>query len=221
MKKTVFLFIILFSLNCFSQKNPEGQIGSWYMYNGSHLLSDKISLKSMAHFRFFDLANDIQQFIGRVGVNYKLNKNVSTTLGFAYLNTDATYGVNEGNVNEERFYQDLNIKHHLSKLGIAHRFRAEQRFFNETFGHFVRYQLGLNYPISNKWSTYIYDEVFFDFDDEVFNQNWLGAGVTYKASKEIKLKLGYQNIEINNGPQFDRVLLGLILTTDHRKKTKI
>lgn len=218
MRKTLLLLIILFSLKNFAQKNPENQIGTWYMYNGSHILSDKISLKSMAHFRFFDFGNDMQQFIGRIGLNYKLNKNVSTTLGFAYVNTDATYGVDKGNVNEERLYQDLNIKHSVTKLGIAHRFRAEQRFFNETIGHFIRYQIGLNYPISNTWSTYAYNETFFDFEGDIYNQNWLGAGITYKASKEIKLKFGYQNISVNNGPKFDRILLGLILTTDHRKK---
>jgi hypothetical protein len=219
MKKTILLLFILFSINNFAQKNPENQLGAWYMYNGSHTLSDSFSLKSMAHFRFFDFGNDLQQFIGRVGGNYKINQYMSATLGYAFLNTDTTFDVDAGDFNEHRIYEDFNIKHKVSQLGFAHRFRAEQRFFNATTGHFIRYQLSLSYPISDRWSTYVYDEIFFDFDGEAFNQNWLGFGFSYKTSNKVKLKFGYQKISLNNNnTDLDRLLLGIVLSTDHRTK---
>lgn len=217
MKKTFLLFIILFSLKNNAQKNPEGQLGTWYMYNGSHTISDKFSLKSMAHFRFFDFAGDMQQFFGRIGGNYKINKNINATLGYAFINTDATFNLDGGDINEHRVYEDLNIKHSVSSFGFAHRLRAEQRFFNNTTGHFIRYQLGLSYSISQDWSTYLYDEIFFDFNGQAYNQNWLGFGFVYKTSSTTKLKIGYQRISINNGSDLDRLLLGVIINTDHRK----
>ena len=64
----------------------------------------------------------------------------------------------------------------------------------------------------------MYNEIFFDFDDEAYNQNWLGAGFQYKISKATKLKIGYQKIGVNNGGSFDRLLLGIAINTDHRKK---
>jgi len=218
MKKAVLAVLLLLSINNFAQKNPENQLGAWYMYNGSHTLSDTFSLKSMAHFRFFDLSNDMQQFIGRIGGNYKINQHLSATLGYAILNTDATFGVDGGDVIEHRVYEDFNVKHKISQLGFAHRFRAEQRFFNATTGHFIRYQLSLSYPISDLWSTYLYDEIFFDFDGEAFNQNWFGFGFSYTASNKVKLKFGYQKISLDNDSHLDRLLLGIVLTTDHRKK---
>lgn len=214
MKKLLILVTLLFSISITAQlKNPEKSLGAWYMYNGSHKLSEKYSLKSMAHFRFFDMGNDMQQFIGRIGGNYKINKTLNVTVGYAYINTDGTYGLYGGNINEHRIYEDFNVKYKISKMAFAHRFRAEQRFFNSTTGHFIRYQLGMSYPISDEWSTFIYDEIFFDFDGEAFNQNWLGGGFKYKLNDAVKLKLGYQNMSINNGPTLDRVLVGLELTT--------
>ena len=97
MKKLTLLIITLFSLNSFAQQSvapdPTKELGVWYMYNGSHQISEKFSLKSMAHFRFFEIGDDIQQFIGRLGGNYKFNKTLSATVGYAFLNTDRTFGI--------------------------------------------------------------------------------------------------------------------------------
>ncbi|CAL2076414.1 DUF2490 domain-containing protein [Tenacibaculum sp. 190524A02b] len=219
MKKVYLAIIITMSaLSGIAQTNPENTFGAWYMYNGSHTLSNKFSLKSMAHFRFFEIGDDMQQFIGRLGANYKINTTLSATLGYAYLSTDTTYELDKGDFNEHRVYEDLNIKHKIAELGLAHRLRAEQRFFNSTTGHFIRYQLAFNYPICDKWSTYLYDEIFFDFDGEAFNQNWMGIGVKYKVSKGVKLQLGYMKIINDNHQGFDRVQIGVAINTNHQKK---
>ncbi len=222
MKKTVILLLFLFTINSYAQKNPDKELGVWYMYNGSHKVADKFSLKTMAHFRFFEIGDDMQQFIGRLGGNYKINNNLSATLGYAYLSTDPlnSYGVDGGDINEHRIYEDFNVKHKISDLGLAHRFRAEQRFFNSQTGHFIRYQLGLSYPLSKKWSTYLYDEIFFDFTGEAFNQNWLGAGFKYKLSNIVKLQVGYMNIINDVNRSFDRIQLGISISTNHLKKAK-
>ncbi len=222
MKKTVIFLLFLVSINSYAQENPEKELGVWYMYNGSHKVSDKFSLKTMAHFRFFEVGDDMQQFIGRLGGNYQFNKTVSATIGYAFLNTDDldSYNVDGGDDNEHRIYEDLNVKHKLSNLGIAHRLRAEQRFFESRTGHFIRYQLGLSYPLSKKWSTYLYDEIFFDFDGQSYNQNWFGTGLKYKLSDVVKLQVGYMNISNDASRSFDRIQLGIAISTDHRKKTK-
>ncbi|ARV07849.1 hypothetical protein BTO04_14585 [Polaribacter sp. SA4-10] len=214
------LCLILFSFKIQSQNSAENKLGAWYMYNGSHKVSDKFAVKTMAHFRFFEIGNNLQQLIVRTGGNYQINKNLSTTLGYAFINTDGTYKENGGEINEHRIYEDFNIVHKVSALNLAHRFRAEQRFFNANTGHFLRYQLGLSYPINNLVSTYLYNEVFFDFNGESFNQNWSGIGFKYKLSNTTKLQLGYQKITINGGGNFNRIQLGVSISTNHKKKTK-
>jgi hypothetical protein len=218
MKKLVALLTLLVFFQVNAQQNPEKELGIWYMYNGSHKLSDKFSIKSMAHFRFFEIGDDLQQYILRFGANYKFNKTFSATLGYAFLDTDSSYGIEGGTFGDHRIYEDLLANHKLGELSFAHRLRAEHRFFNSQTGHLLRYQLGLGYPISKKWSSYIYDEIFFDFDGgDAYNQNWFGLGVKYKLSKVVKLQLGYMSININN-QNLDRIQLGIAISTDHRKK---
>ncbi|CAM1374191.1 DUF2490 domain-containing protein [Tenacibaculum xiamenense] len=216
MKKITLLIFAFISLNTFSQKNPENSLGVWYMYGGSFQLSENWKLKSLAHFRMFDLTNDLQQYLYRVGANYKINKTLSVTGGYAYLNTDATFDVDGGNADEHRLYEDFNIKHKVSKLGFDHRFRLEHRFFEHDTQHWIRYQLGLSYPLTKTVSAFAFDEVFFNFQGETYAQNWIGGGVTYKASNSIKLKLGYMNISDKN-ISLDRIQLGIIFNTKLNK----
>ena len=222
MKKYILFAIIIWSVNINAQTtlpNPVEELGVWYMYNGSHRVSEKFSIKSMAHFRFFEFGEDMQQFIGRFGTNYKINKTFGATLGYAYLNTDTSYEVDGGTFGDHRIYEDLLANHNMGSLKFAHRLRAEQLFFRSLSGHFIRYHLGLSYPLSNIWSTYLFDEVFFDFTGQSYNQNWLGAGVKYQLSKVVKLQLGYMSINTDAGQNFDRIQMGIAISTDHRKKS--
>ncbi len=216
MKKIFILFFAFISFNMLGQKNPENSLGVWYMYGGSFELSDKWKLKSLAHFRMFDLTNDLQQYLYRVGANYKINKTLSVTGGYAYLNTDATFDVDGGNEDEHRLYEDFNIKHKASKLGFDHRFRLEHRFFERDTQHWIRYQLGLSYPLSKTLSAFVFDEIFFNFQGDTYAQNWIGGGLTFKASDHIKLKAGYMNIS-NNNISLNRIQLGIIFNTKLHK----
>ena len=218
MKKIVLLLLLLGSFTSIAQNNPQDELGAWYMYGGTHKLSSKWYVKSLAHFRFFNIGDDLQQVLLRAGVNYKTSNSTSILLGYAYLNTDTTFGLDGGEFNEHRIYEDFYFGHKVSKLTFAHRFRLEHRFFETNTQHWIRYQLALSYPLSKNWSTYLYDEVFLNFEGDTYAQNWLGAGFKYKLSKALKLQLGYQQISVNGGAKFNRIQLGIALTTNHQKK---
>jgi hypothetical protein len=108
------IFLILFlSFICIKtqeQKKPENQLGTWYMYNGSHKLSERYSLKTMAHFRYFELASKFQQEIYRLGINYTFTPKTNVTLGVSYASADVVYDTSSVNLYESRFYEDLNLK---------------------------------------------------------------------------------------------------------------
>ena len=92
MKKLLLLLCFcLFSLNNSAQNSAKDKLGSWYMYNGSHKLSEKFALKTMAHYRYFELASEFQQSIYRLGINYKLNSKINFTAGISYADTDTEY----------------------------------------------------------------------------------------------------------------------------------
>lgn len=213
MKKTLIILISFFSLQISAQQADQ-TMGVWYMYGGSHQLSEKFAIKSLAHFRFFEFGDDFQQLLIRVAPNYKISKTVNVSVGYAYFNTDSTYGLDGGETPEHRIYEDINVKYKTNKLTWAHRFRFEQRLLEPEMRNLFRYQLGFSHPIDEKWSAYLYDEIFFNFSGKAFNQNWAGLGVKYKLSNTVKLQLGYMKI-LNTRTDFDRIQLGFSINTKH------
>ncbi len=215
--KIIYISFLVCCTSILAQENPEKKLGTWYMYGGSHTLSENWKIKSLAHFRMFEPVSELQQSLLRFGANYKINKTLSVTAGYAYLDTDATYKQEGGTFGEHRIYEDFIIDHLVTKLKFNHRFRLEHRFFETETQHWIRYQLAASYPLNNKWSTYLFDEVFLNFQGDTFAQNWLGAGIAYKLSKEVKVKAGYMNIAQNN-TNFNRLQIGIVIATDHQKK---
>ena len=201
-----------------AQSNPEEKVGAWYSLGSSHKISNKTTLQPLAHFRFFTMTKDLQQLMLRFGVNHAFNKTISATLGYAYFNTDATFDQEGGTANEHRIYEDFNIKHAAQKFKFAHRFRLEHRFFETDTRHWIRYQIGINHPISSKLTAFTYNEVFFNFQGNTYSQNWFGLGLKRSLSKNVKAQLGYQNIALHGGANFHRIIMGISFSTNHIKK---
>lgn len=218
MKNILLAFALLLSTLIYGQKNPEKELGVWYAYGGSHKVSEKINLKTQAHFRFFDIASDMQQLMLRFGANYKINEKFSAYLGYGFFNTDATFDADGGDANEHRLVEDLNINYKHSKFSFSHRFRLEQRFFSAETRHWIRYNLGISHPVTEKLTAYVYGEYFYSLTNKINSQNWLGIGGKYAVTKNVKLQLGYHNISTNNGANFNRIIAGFSINTNHFKK---
>jgi hypothetical protein len=221
MKKiSVLLFLSLFCFKIQAQSSAEKELGTWYMYNGSHKISDKIKLKTSAHFRYYELASEYQQEIYRVGLNYDFNKKINITGGLVYSITDTSYKSDLPDLYEYRFYQDLNIKDTWSSIQVNHRVRLAQRFKRQNFTneikHRIRYGLFLKRPISKNWDTYAFSELFIKFASKPYSQNRTGAGFIKKLNDKINLKLGYFYTQFSN-KGLHRLQLGVTLNTNHIK----
>jgi hypothetical protein len=223
MKKLSFLLCLsLLSFKAQAQNSAEKNLGAWYMYNGSHKVSEKFAVKTMAHFRYFEVASEFQQEIYRLGINYSFNSKTNLTLGFSYATADVAYNSPSSNLYEYRFYEDLNVKSNWGKFIAKHRFRLEHRFIHKDISKdatqsWFRYNINIGYPISKKWSAYVFNELFLNLDrGKRFSQNWTGLGAIRKLNKSLKLKVGYFQIKTPNNT-FKRLQLGVILNTNHIK----
>lgn len=205
-----------------AQTSGENKLGTWYMYNGSHKISSKFVFKTSLHVRYFEFITEYQQEIYRLGFNYQINKNVNFTLGTVYSILDSSYKENLPDLYEYRFYQDLNVKDKWGAFLINYRIRLAQRFKRQNFEnkttHRIRYGLFLKYPISKQLVTYAFNEFFIKFTTKSFGQNRTGFGVVQKIRNQLKLKLGYMYTQFNN-EHSHRSQLGIILNTNHTKKT--
>ncbi|TXD51960.1 DUF2490 domain-containing protein [Polaribacter sp. IC066] len=223
-KRILFLCLSFMIYQTQAQKSAENQLGTWYMYNGSHKLSEKYALKTMAHFRYFELVSEFQQEIYRLGINYRFTKKIDLTLGASYSTGDLAYDMPSPHLYEWRLYEDLNIKSNWGKFNARHRFRLEHRFIHKNIvtdetRNWFRYDLTVNYPLSKKWSVYAFNELFLNIDtSKRFAQNWSGAGLLHQLNEQVKLKMGYFQIKLPNRV-LKRIQLGIILNTDFSQKT--
>jgi hypothetical protein len=223
MKKiSVLIFLSLFYFKIQAQSTAEKELGTWYMLNVSHKISEEIKLTTNAHFRYYELDSEYQQEIYRVGLNYSFNNKINVTGGAVYSITDTSYKENSPDLYEYRFYQDLNIKDTWNKIKVKHRVRLAQRFKTKNsekeVTHRIRYGLFLNYPISKNWETYTFSEIFIKFVSKPYSQNRTGAGFIKKINKKLKLKLGYFYTHFSN-THLHRLQLAVVLNTDFTKKT--
>ncbi|WP_226789010.1 DUF2490 domain-containing protein [Polaribacter porphyrae] len=205
-----------------TSQNTSDKFGNWFMYNGSHKIAENWKIQTMAHFRYYELADNFQQEIYRLATNYSIHKKLNVSIGYSYVTTDVVFGSPDPIVYENRIYEDINYTNFINKLKIRHRFRFEHRFITanatNSESHWFRYDLNLNYPISKSWSVYVFNEIFFNMDkSKRFVQNWTGFGFLHKLNQSIKLNFGYQQIKLPNDLQ-KRLLLGIILNTNHIKK---
>lgn len=215
-------FLLLFFCISFNlQSQNKNKLGAWYMYNGTHLLTKKINLKTSAHFRYFDVANNYQQEIYRVGVNYTFNKKINATTGSVYSITDTSYKAAEANLNEYRLYQDLNYKKSYNKLNLKQRIRLAQRFTKQNAvkktKHRIRYGVFFKYPLFKKINAYAFNETFIKFAIKSFGQNRIGTGFIKKTNNNFKVKVGYLQVQSPNKKNH-RFQFGILVNTNHLKK---
>lgn len=218
-KERVILCLLLFSFSLQAQNNADNKLGSWFMYNGSHKLSKKYALQTMAHFRYFELGTEFQQEIYRVGLNYAFNSKTNLTVGISYATADVLYDVPSNNLYEWRLYEDVNINAKWKKFKARHRLRLEHRFIHRNITinesrNWFRYDLNVNYPLSSNWSIYAFNEIFLNIDrSKTFAQNWTGLGILRKINDQLKVKFGYFQIKTPN-TVFKRLRFGVLLNTD-------
>lgn len=223
MKKIVLILSLMLTIQQYqAQTFAENKLGTWYMFNGSHQLSKKFALKTAIHFRYFELIEEYQQEIYRLGLNYKINKTFDFTFGSVYSITDTSYKRDGSDLVEYRFYQDLSAKDKWGKFSAKHRIRLAQRFRRQNFEnkttHRIRYGLFVNYPITKKLTTYGFNEIFIKFATKTFGQNRTGFGFLQKLSNQLRLKAGYMYTQFSQ-TKSHRLQLGVILNTNHIKNT--
>lgn len=222
-KLLVVLIILITSFQSQAQENGENELGSWWMLFANHRISDDFSIHSEIQYRTYEFGSNFNQLLVRAGLNYHLTDNSSVTLGYGNIPTDTSFEELEGEKNqrENRIYQQFATTQSLGNFKLSHRYRLEQRFFDDGFGntdtqHRARYSLRLTYPVSEKWFLTAYDELFINLQEPLFNQNRLYGAIGYKLNKMASFQMGYLKNHFTNS-DFERFQLGLSLKFDYRK----
>ncbi len=142
-------------------------------------------------------------FYAEQALTYKLNSNFSLTGSYLFQRANVVYN---NFVNENRFYTQAKYKHSINKFNFTHRFRFDGRFIHDRikketpFTHRLRYQLGLDFSLSENLYFTAYEEVFFNTfkaSEKIFGENWAYVGVGKKINEKNKIELGLLYITWN------------------------
>ncbi|MGC1204873.1 MAG: DUF2490 domain-containing protein [Flavobacteriaceae bacterium] len=218
---TTFILIFTISIN-YSQTTPEDEFGAWYMYNGTHKVSNKFDVISGLQLRSFEVLDNINLLFLYTGINYHLNENTTLTLGYSYLDIDRTFLITgETHLYENRPYEQISYKHKLSSLPIYHRLRLEHRrltFRKErtNFNRF-RYRLGTKISLNKTLFLNINNELFANLEGAVFTENRFIATLGINIFENVNFQIGYLNHEIN-GLNLNRLQVSINIKTNHLKK---
>lgn len=137
------------------------------------------------------------------GVSYDLAPNFALLLGGGRYTIYQPLALADGPLSvEKRLWEQLVVSQFLNRLKLEHRYRVEQRWFDQrdgssSFRQRIRYRLNASVPLNHKKMTAntvfvsVYDEIFLNPTGPVFERNRLYVGVGYQAGAHLTAQLGW------------------------------
>ncbi len=161
--------------------------------------TDKAYVRIEAQERFTNDADRLGQLLLRSLVGYRIDKDVNIGAGYAYVRTDP---VGPAQLNEHRFYQELNVRLLSTEGGVTldSRTRLEQRTFEEREDTSWRLRnfVQLRVPVSQNNKIVAYTEPFLDLNETGVQRGGLSiwrnfVGLSIPLAKNIEVVPGYLN----------------------------
>ena len=201
-------YLLLLILAGFTLTAQESNLGNWQCYFGSVQMNERWNWHNEVQLRNYNAIGDLEQLMIRTGFGYNLTEgNNNLLLGYGYiLSSNYLEGTDDKeSFPEHRIFQQFITRQNAWRVQLQHRYRFEQRFFEDDFKLRFRYFLGLNIPINHKtmenntWYGSIYNEIFLNTENVIFDRNRLYGGLGYKISPKLRFELAYMTQMFSNG----------------------
>lgn len=188
----------------FAQKS---EVGNWFMYFGNKKINQKFNWHHEVQYRNFNFIGDTEQLLLRTGLGYNLTENNNNLLfGYGYIYSEPYLPSSDQkiSINEHRIYQQFITKQTIGRFNFQHRYRFEQRFFENDFRMRLRYFVNFNVPLNKKTmenkTVYLssYNEIFINTEQNYFDRNRVYVGLGYRLSPMFKFEAGIMNQTLNN-----------------------
>lgn len=197
--KSFILFCLGMILFCSGVYAQNFDLGSWNILNVKYSLEDKWSLFGEAQIRSLKFYNYFHYYEYKGGINYKIHKNLSFSLGAGSYQTynEAGNFKSPKNNDEFRLWPQVILFQSVGVFKIEQRYRAEFRFTSNGYRNRYRYRVGVSYPFGKERSKYmpfqlsLSNELFFTDNEPYFERNRMLVAFSYKPSKSTTIQLGY------------------------------
>lgn len=210
------LFFVCINLKAQEKKTIENK-RNWFQYYFQLKLSKKINLTGDCGLRYAEKYKEKINTLGRLGFQYEINNKLSFSLGGAYF---SQFNYDKIFREEWRAYQEVLYKSAYQILNYSHRFRVEERYFENIqtkksdFTVRFRYRIYFNLPLNHSGMNEDYtlflhggDEIFLHsgkLTESYFDQNRLLIGLGFKWNANTTLQLTWnQQYAQRNKTQFE------------------
>lgn len=201
------LLTLTFSLSCLADDDTSIWVSNTYQtdFGGSNYVAF-LELQP----RFNQHVEKFSQLIIRPFFGYKLNKQLTASIGFAWqgeYNSSDKFDLATKDIIEQLQWGD-NL---TPELNFQYRFRLEQRFFEDAdLSHRMRHRFRFAYTLpETKFYLIAFDELFVYFNSvnsgrlehsvqAGINQNRSYFGLGYKITPKVNVDTGYQLQYVNN-----------------------
>lgn len=188
----------------------------WLHAPTQYTITEKFSVMSDASPRFGTEEGGVDQFLLRSGLQYKLGRDWTGTLGF-----DTVDNYNPSRNHENRLWQQLQCQRRIRGHTFTARLRVEERHFTGKDGDSIRARMMLraNQKIgTSKFSVIYFDELFLtlntmpDGPAAGVDRNRIFGGLGYAVSRTKTIEAGYRVEYINRTDIDDEKRRQLVVT---------
>ena len=206
LKFPILLFCFTFIYNAIFSQSPTENAG-WVFITHTQNLSKKFKALADVQLRTGDKFIHFKTLLLRGALGYKINKEQSAALGYAYKNDWKEENGMLTHSPENRIYEQYLFEARIKRTQVSFRLRQEQRFVKETKDYqfsqrsrvFLSFQIPLaaNADFSNGFYATIQNEVFLNtqhkekVNNNLFDQNRPFISMGYRWSKKIDTEIGY------------------------------
>lgn len=241
MKKSIYYICFLFLLYTSNSNSQENIIhddtNTWFTMLNRLNINEKWSVSNEFHERLGAFLNEQATFIFRPSVDYHFNPNLEVSFGYSYLLNDPNdpYPTPKSEVHENNIWTQALLKNDIGKVHIQHRFRQENRWYDNIklnqdgtttdlgtkYSNRFRYRFVVNTDLvqfKNNHALFIlaFDEIWLPQTDKLLpknlSRNWLYGGLGYRFNKKTNLQVGFMN-QFDNIGGINYVSTGIIQTT--------
>lgn len=241
----LFSFLALAS-SAQSIRQVDNQTHVWLLLGGNHRVTENWGVHTDVQIRRADGVSSPQQFIARVGLEYRLRNGLILTAGYCWVHT-SVYGRQPSPkpFYENRGWQQLAFDHFMNRIRFLHRYRLENRWVERynvssdrmdiVYSNRIRYRIQLQIPLnktsveSGTWMAIASNEIYINFGRNIqyniFDQNRYYGGIGYQISTAMNMQLGYLNQRIlkSDGVRVENnrtIQLSCIYNLDLRKRVE-
>lgn len=185
----------------------KSDFGNWLIYFGDVKFKQRWNWHHEVQYRNFNFIGDTEQLLLRTGIGFNFSENNNNLhLGYGFIYSEPyVSGTDEKTQSiEHRIYQQFITRQIFGRLSLQHRYRFELRFFEDDFRLRLRYFLSANIALNHKQmedkTVYlsIYNEIFVNTANVIFDRNRIYGGLGYRFSKHVRTELGFMNQTTNN-----------------------